>query len=419
MDSRSMRQMNNETKQEQYKTSGSGGMAEWNLRWKFDTRPIHLHLIAPEEPYQDPYDENFKAGYRRLIRHFFKFLNNGKGGYLECAGDHCVTDALLNPTKFGLNLVPDANLRKSHQLEFSFAVAGVIEEWFHLVEKPNKKKDGTYMTRELCLGRGCPHCQAQGPKNRVFGKRFYTTFSNGAWFYEMMPTIELAEKHCKCGGQIYIPEYVCPKCQAQLIDVASSCEYCSKDATVQPEIELDLEAQTATCKTCNTSWTLLESADEKLRGAVDAKYHCNCGYEGHAYPKQICTNCEDPQPLGIFDISMVICKESDKQQAKTQVKSWEIKELDPRLFDPQFQGAFEGASTEQVAAAEGAAQRMKKPVDLDRIFTIESTSKQAATLGKPDPFGGSDAAVGQGGEQNFAAGSGQGQETGTEPYDNN
>ena len=393
MDTRELKKENDETRKEHYQGSGGG---EWSARLKFTTRPLKLHFVAPEELYVDPYNPKLLLPYRRLIRHFFKFGN--KMVYIECGGDNCVPEAYITPAKFGLNIEPDKALKHLCKTEFPFAISGIVDELYHLVEQTSEagKK---YLERVLCDGKGCENCRIQGPKNRVYGKRVYTIFSNGAWFYGLQPHIDKMARKCKCGGEIYVTEYVCAKCGAQLIDVANTCEYCTSQGVAQSEIEVEPSTQTATCKTCGCSWSLIPTDDKSLDKAVNTEYKCSCGHQGFAEPKLICTDCEKPDPYGLFDIQFTICKESEEKQAKTIVTDVKPLVIDQRLYDPQFQGAFQGASAEQAEAAQHAAERMKKAIDLDRIFVIESTGQQAQKIGKPDPFAGTEQAINTGGAQ--------------------
>jgi hypothetical protein len=375
---------------------GGGRRAEWGARWKFGTTKTKFHPQFPEELYEDPNIPGLYTGWWRRVSHFIRSIGK-KGGFIECAGDKCVTCALTHPDAEEFQHLgieePDKALQKAEDMNVSYVVAGIIEEWFHLVEEVNPKTGKKYLERQICEGKTCKMCRKHGTDTRVFGRRVYTEFSWGAWNYEIAPALELAEKHCKCGGSIYIPEYVCAQCGEILIDVANTCEVCAAQGREHDPIEIDVSKQEATCPTCRSTWSLLEAEEDSLRNAVNEKYECACGHVGYAQPRLYCTNCESPDPHGLEDMQLVIKKESDAQQAKTKLVDWDIKPLDEMLFDPKWQGAFPGASQDEVQWAEKAAERNNRPINLEVLFPTESTAQQAKKLGVADPFGDEEDAV--------------------------
>lgn len=384
----------------------SGGI--WYMRIKVGTRPIRFHPFRPEKPIIDPYTGS-EFYWRRRRSHFVSSLNGGKGGYLECGGfpgentPGCVLDAYLSPQEFDLDIEADPDLsRLDCDMRMSYVIPGFVEEWFHLVQKPTKKdKNKTYTDRELCRGaKNCPLCARGAP--RVFGRRGYLEFSKYAWDTQVEPMYEKIEKYCRCGGLIYVPEYVCPECATVVIDVANSCPACERQGLEANNIEIDAEKQEARCLTCDSQWSLLESEDPDLAEAVGMKHTCpGCGHEDYPSANLICTeeNCE-VDPYDLFDVQFKIKKEDDKQNSSVVITDWDIREVNPRLFDVKCQGDVEGASAEAIKAAETAVERNQTHIDLEKAFPIESTAAQAKTLDRPDPFSEADQSIAA---QNYAA----------------
>lgn len=388
----SARDVSRQTDREYYDSRPKRGSRLWSLRYKPTTDPVKFHPCKPETLYEDPYNKGNTFPWKRRRFHYIPWANNGKGGVIECAGEHCVVCAYMDPQRMGVDIEPDSRIRKNCWVKISYAVSGWIEEWFHLVERQSKNdKDKTYRVRELCTGRGCEHCANKIP--RVFGNRAFIDFSKKAWDDVVDPVLEQVEKVCRCGGDIYVPNYVCENCEATIIDLAMTCEVCrNQGLTPIDDIVIDAERQVAICQTCDTEWSMLESMDENLASAVNEKYNCQeCNHVGYPAANLLCTSCDSPDPMELFDSQFTIKKISEEKTSGLEITNWEIKDPDPRLFDPEFQGAKKGCTQEEREAAEGVVARHRSHIDLDKIFPILSTREQASILGKPDPFSEEDA----------------------------
>lgn len=384
---RSARDAARQTDKEYIDNRPKRGSRLWGLRYKPTTTPVKFRPHRPAELYEDPYNPGNKFPWKRRRFHYVPWANNGKGGVIECGGEQCVTCAYMDPQQMGVDVEPDSRIRKNCWTKISYAVDGWLEEWFHLVEKQSKSDETkTYRVRELCTGRGCEYCADKIP--RVFGNRSFIDFSKPAWDGVIDPVLEQVEKVCRCGGDIYVPNYVCENCEAEIIDLAMTCEVCKNQGlTPNDDIVIEAERQVAVCQTCDTEWSMLESMDENLANAVNQKYNCQeCGHVGYPAANLVCTDCDNPDPMDLFDVQLTIKKISKEKMSGLEITGWEVKDPDPRLFDPAFQGAKDGASKEEVEAAESVVERHKAPINLDSIYPIASTKEQASILSKPDPF---------------------------------
>lgn len=361
-----------------------GGGKLWSLRFKPTTVPTRLHFTRPEQPYKDRFDGT-EAEWLRRESHFLPFMNGGKGGVMECNREDCLVCVYGDPQRYGFaDIDADSSLRKCYS-RASFVLSGFEEEWFHLVKQSNRETGKSYFVRERCGGKRCEKCQSGDA--RVFGRKMFVEFSKNAWDTVIDPLVERVEKKCRCGGDIYIPQYVCEHCGESVIDLTNFCPVCESRGRSSTSIEIDVDTQMATCKDCGTDWSLLESEDPDLKEAVLQQYTCaSCGKPTIPVCQLECTNCQDPDPYGLFDIQVTIKKESDQKMAGIEVVSWKVAPPDERLFDPKFQGDESDKSEEGQKIARAVAERNQKPVDLTPLFTIESPAVQAKMLNKPNPF---------------------------------
>ena len=331
-----------------------------------------MHLGVPEQLYLDK-ESGESLPYLVHDQHYVKRARQGKGSSFIC-GDRCVVCAYTSPQTFGLDIEADAGLGKCYP-KLCFGVSGWIEEWFHNKEYLRGDGQGSFFRRELCTGKNCEDCKAGWPK--VFGRRFYFPFSGGTWKYHIETVHELAERSCKCGGQIYVPSYYCPHCDADTINILQSCDCGST------EVEIDLSGGDATCKTCNRSWKAYAGDDEQLRQRIETPIKCpSCGVDDVLQaPRQVCTTegCQ-VDPYSVFDCQLSLKKEGDGEKSKIIVSNWKIQEPDPRLFDPQFQQGDEWAQKNP--------DKINMLLDVSRVFQPEDPAQVASLIGVPNPFAG-------------------------------
>lgn len=362
----------------------------YSLRYTFDTIPTRVHFSLPEELYVHPDNKTpfpFRVGYRYFVK-----WSGDNGRYFEDDSGSIIS-AYKNPIDFKLDVEPIPKMSKLESRLY-YGVAGWIEEWFHLVEfQSDNDASKTYKARERCEGRGCKWCADDWPK--VFGRRFYSTIAPKYWNEAIYSAQESIEKACQCGGDIFVPEYVCPKCEQILVDVFNSCEKCGA-----VDIPLDPERREAECPKCNNVWSVDESDNSRISKLVNNEMTCeHCG-EKEILPKpiQICSTegCK-VLPWGAFDSQLTIKMSSkDRKSAEMNVSDVKIQEPDPRLFDPKYQG-IEGGQED----AEKQAEWMKKPLNLNEIFAGDPPETQAQQLSVANPFGHRGGGGAQGGFRSY------------------
>lgn len=282
-----------------------------------------------------------------------------------------------NPTAFGLdNVAPDARYSQDGlKPKVYYAVSGWIEEWYHLVEYFKDMEDeakGTYIQRERCSGRGCEYCQDNLPK--VFGKKFYAEISPGQWrhaIYDLHKRIE--NRYCKCGGDIYVTNFNCAKCNKVVLDVCTTCDCGSDDVGIDPD------KGEVSCGKCKRSWSAFYTDHKKLYEESREIYKCKCGHRGFLVPQRMCSNekCE-VDPYGVFDCQLTMRTSGAKTEKRLIIDSYKIQPPDPLLFDEEAQGSDEWAPK--------IIEAFEKPLDLDYLLRPASTAEQAKLVGKPDPF---------------------------------
>ena len=351
---------------------------KWGYLFRFTDAPTKIHLSHPENPYTHPKTGKelpFRAGKRHYLPGRGK---RKKGMFAECgvdAGEPCVVCAYSNPAAFDLeNVAPDASLAQ-HEAKVYYAVAGWIEEDYHLVEyykDDNDHDKGTYTQRERCLGRGCEYCLDDLPK--VFGKKFYTEISPGQWRHSIHDLHKKIEnRYCKCGGDIYVTSFTCGGCDKLVLDVCTTCD-CGSD-----DVSIDVDKGEATCGSCNSVWSAFYTDHQKLYEESSEVYKCKCGHRGFLVPQRICgtEGCE-VDPYGVFDCQLTVRTTGTKKEKRLIIDEYVIQEPDERLFDEEYQGADDWAPK--------IVEAFKKPLDLEYLLRPASTAEQAKEIGKPDPF---------------------------------
>lgn len=379
---------------ERAKTRSRAKSRFWSLRLNLNEKPKKLHFDRPEKLYKD-IDSAQEFPWKRGRRHFIPGGGKrGKGAYVECAGDRCLTCAYGNPQRFGFKIEPDKTLVRQ-EAEVYLGISGWVEEWYHLVEqKKEGKKDAdgsqqTFVSREQCEGRNCEHCAKK--KKKVFGSRFFNAFSDAQFRHLMSEVYEKVERVCQCTGldgqhgYIYPPAYACsnPECGGGgtvLIDLMLSCPSCGDASEGGFEILPNPENHSAVCQRCSTEWSLLESEDNELAKRANEIVRCpECKNEDYPKPIYYCTtdNC-DVLPHDIYDCQLTLRKEGTGKQTKLVVVDWKIQEPDPRLFDAAKQGEGE--------AADLVAKRHREHIDLDHVFAPDVPAAQADILKRDNLF---------------------------------
>lgn len=307
-------------------------------------------------------------------QHYVPSARNGKGGAVRCH-DKCVVCAYTNPhmDKFkdlDLSHVEVIKNLAECDARIYFAVSGWIEEWFHLVEEQRKDGDGTFHKRVRCKGRGCDMCAEGGMK--VFGNRFFNAFSKKAWNEAIFGKNEEIERSCKCGGDIYIPHYVCRKCEEMVVDVCNQCD-CGSE-----EIALDLDSGVAECQACQLTWNIYNA--EAIQEQINDELECpHCKHVDVPEPHYVCTEDEcDAKPYDIFDAQLVVRKASGEKTAEMVCDGAKVQEADERLFLPKYQGDDEWAQK--------VADSFKKAIDLSETYPIQTPAEQCQLLGVRNPF---------------------------------
>jgi RNA polymerase subunit RPABC4/transcription elongation factor Spt4 len=260
-------------------------------------------------------------------------------------------------------------------------ISGIVEEWFHLVKEPKKKGEGFWTNYVKCTGRHCDLCKEDAPK--VFGKRFYYSISGATWRFLIEPLMEELNRYCHCGGYIVPLNYVCKNCKTVLIHMGDECPGCGNEDIAIDADPKSKTAHTASCPKCNLTWDLLECRDPELsKLATNPQFECpSCGHTDFPLLVEACSTegCEG-HPHDIYDCQITIRKKSEERAAHTDILSWNIQELDPRTFDPAFQGG--GEYGEKLAA------RNREPIPLDEVsdFVPEPPHVQAKVLDLKNPF---------------------------------
>jgi hypothetical protein len=367
-----------------------GGKAAFKYQYKFDNTPVRIHLARPKEMYIHPVTGNLYP-FKVIYRHWVPGAGpNHKGAFVTCDAQdkgntnvQCVVHAYTEPERFHL---PVKRIEKftEFRANIGYAVAGWIEDWFHVVQVENRNDPSKkHFERIRCSGRGCDYCASNTP--RVFGNRFYTVLSNTHW--KVMTQLQLnAELFCECGKTtgpgtpIIVPDYLCEKCGEVLIDVCNTCAKCQST-----NISVDPEQMIAVCQDCQDSWGIDTSANPKI--VADSEKVTKCPKCGHAgYPKRH-LECTNPGcttiPRDIFDCQLTVKTTGQGKDAMLHIVEWKFQEPDSKLFDPQHQGG----DMDDNKWGSKTAMAHKNCLDLNDLLKPESSHVQSALLHVDDPFG--------------------------------
>lgn len=308
-----------------------------------------------------------------------------------------------------------------------YGVEFYILDWYHLVTlkkqgndivytKNPGKDDKTWRERELCSGRGCKLCQDDWPK--VFGKRGWHDFSFGRWWGVIDPQREVMERWPKEGGYVYPLYYQCPN-EACVddngtrnimrivhndvpvdLDIALACQKCGAQADPEdPDSDpllIDEDKHMVECSECGNRSPLLAQDDpDGLKIILQHTHTCqHCGEEG--YPEAVYEHMwteqdEDPGAetlqewtnYDLFDHTLTLYKEGKEGRHQFHITEAELSpEPDPKLFDPQFQGA--GVLDDKTVERE--IERMKEHLDLSKALEPTDPSDVAEFLEVPNLY---------------------------------
>ena len=357
------------------KTSGK----KWSSFHKFSNVNTLIHLAKPEKPYMHPV-HGTPLPFRVGEQHFIPFGGKKKNGTsIECGAkwnEPCIVHAYVNPQAYGLtNTPPNPGLDPQGAKPY-YAVGMWIEEWYHLadyyIDEHNPAK-GTFKRREKCSGKGCELCQEN--VMRVFGNKNWFSISPGQWKHSFHALNKYIENHfCHCGGNIFVTSFFCKGCHQTIVDVSESCDFCKEGG-----VELHMDTGMAVCPRCHRDWPADYDKHEKIVDLVGERFKCSCGANEYPVPKRMCSNesCA-VDPYGIFDCQLSVHTTGDQKEKRIVIGEYKLQEPDPRLFDPQFQGA-------DVMAVK-IAENMKKPLDLNYLLRPMSPDEQAKELHLPNPF---------------------------------
>jgi hypothetical protein len=224
-----------------------------------------------------------------------------------------------------------------------FAFNGIHLDYYHLVPvfdddgKPIKysrgKRQGEQVKRkQLCEGRRCKMCKDKLEK--VFGKKVHWTVGSGH-LKQLGGIVVEIEKECVCGGQLEVATHECGECGDIVVDMN----------------ETDLD---------DKDIAKITKRRHKCRADVDGKA---CGYTGYLIPQHDCDNCDDPEPLSIFDCDLDIKRQGENAQSTVMVPRWTQTELSDDL------------------------KEMAKPYVFSKVFAADPFKIQAKILKIRNPYG--------------------------------
>jgi len=235
---------------------------------------------------------------------------------------------------------------------------GVLMAEFHLVDsdRKNDKTGDFYKDPVQCEGRGCKHCD-KGIEKR-FGRRVY--WPVGPSFTEQL--VDFADytlsTSCKCGGEISVPAYECPKCGE-----------CYRDLEQNPANEEELEDIRMEMHKCG-----------------------GCGFEGYMQAVNECNQCNKAEPLKLWDVKMELYKSGEGTNTSLQVRRFkavtdeEWKKIEGVMNPVSLDKVFPNLTLKDQAKI----YKLKIPEEL-RESAVEEESKRGSDDGKGSPRSGSSA----------------------------
>lgn len=317
-------------------SGGGGGYAlsiRWNGRWKppqntttkFRLLPGNYLGLEGEENEYYPYVEHFAARSNRscLCSKQYQIVD----GELTTVGGKCLACQERD------NGAEDVSWRLMH------AFNGIHLAWYHLepvtddkgaavVYKKGDRQGEQVMRKVACEGRRCKYCKEGLEK--VFGKKVHWSIGSGH-LQDLAGFVTEIEKDCaNCGeGRLEDVAYECPDCGHPLLDIA----------------------------TCDLD-------DKGIASYVARKQECpECQKRGYPLKQTECSNCQDPEPLSIFDCELEIKRQGEGTNSTIQIPRWKAIEMDKEM------------------------EEMAKPWNFKKVFAPDPFDWQAKILKIRNPYG--------------------------------
>lgn len=361
--------------------------------------PIRIHFHRPEEPYQDPFNPEDHYWWKKGAKHYIPKLNK----FTECALDQCLTCAYRDPTDFGFPAdVAQRFLEKAWPKEYySFNV--LVDEYYVFLDRERRSPgpNGETTWKERVLEKQAVRElkeSGQDPRKmdlmRVYGFRGFLDLSGPAFANEFGAVYEQIERYTRDGGYLIPMYYGCSECATRFFSVGEECPTCGSDDCGLSQDDNGNITHKMFCNSCESEWELLESESKPLRKEAEALYQCeNCSHKGYPMPFFVKVDLEsgdmeEEEPEGgwdrydIFDVQMTVRKQrqSDDAPPRIVIDSWRFADLDPRHFDPEYQGGKNDETAQKVAEAN------KKPYDLNVVHSPDEPSAQAKILNLDNLF---------------------------------
>lgn len=366
--------------------------------------PIRIHFQRSTEPFQDPWNPEDHYPWKKGAKHYIPKINK----FTECAFEECLTCALREPSDFNLSDVQARRYLEDCYPKAYICLSAWVEEWHVIVERESEKKndDGTPKTyterlrekeflREMKKEGYTPTELREMEYPRVFGFQGFIDFSIPAWDNDIGPIFDQVERFTRDGGYLVPMAYGCsnPECHEPFYSVATECQVCGSEEVALDTDEHGVITHRMHCNNCEAKTDLLEQNSEDLREKADTQYVCKeCGTKGYPVPLLAKIDLESGEvdysipkegwdTYDIYDVQLTIKKKRSSPDAppKLVIDKWEIKDPDPKLFDPEQQG---GGDTGKKIAEHNA-----KPLPLDTIHAPDLPDAQAKTLNEENVLG--------------------------------
>ena len=238
--------------------------------------------------------------YYEVYRHWDNNANGGKGGSHICSAG--INDLDPQPC---VGCTIGASRKAINRV---FTVVHLA--WYHkipLVDRDTKKivknrqTGETVMISRECEGKNCPMCASADEK--YYGRKLHLSLGI-THFNQLVSKVEDLNATCKCGGDIEYFKFVCPSCEKLLIDLDD--------------------------KDCPLSQAQVEKA-------LESGFYCpDCGYNVDLLSISECEKCNDPKPVGLFDVDVSIKKLASTQGDKRT--TLDVKFSDPGDLAPAYEG---------------------------------------------------------------------------------
>lgn len=373
--------------------------------WVFSKRlsvpeyAIRIHFQRPTKVYKDPWDPDVAFLWKKGAKHYIKKINN----FVECAHAQCLTCAYQRPSDYKLDGVQTPKFLKDMWAKEYYSFSAFVEEWHYVIAEESDRvgddgKPRMYYKRRLerdakadMEEAGHKWSAVKGELSRVYGRQGFLAVSAPAWNNEFSAVYEQIERLTKDGGYLFPTHYACCACNAPVFGVTEECPSCGCW-----DVSIDSGHHRVSCDSCDHQWSLLESTDKDLRTMSESLHKCpGCNEQTYTTPKYAKLVDEEAQeadfeePEGgwdtydIFDVQLTLHtqKSTETSPPKVVIDEWEIKPLDKRLFDPQYQN--ERDDDEHIKKT---VEYHNKPLDLDIIHRPDDPESQSNLLSLDNLF---------------------------------